>query len=360
MSFSDGTKVTLPAIGDSNDFAAREYSLGMLAAGKTISALSVENSNTHRDISLRNIEVVDPLATGDGLKPLNVVSTAQDAILSMEGIEMKRSSNSISDIVPGVTLNLRGVSERPVSLNVRLDRDAVKEALINLVGNYNRLMAEINVLTARSLPSGFTTNADEAILNELSYLTADERAEMKSRLGAFNGDSTINQFKSRLQQTISAPYPTSEERDMALLSQIGIGTNLRGNSAGYDPSRLRGYLEIDEKILDAALETKMSAVKQLFGSDTTGDLLIDTGVAFGLDAVSKPFVETGGLISLKTGTIDSRISQDQRRITSMERQLAAKEADLKMQYGRMENAYSRMEQMTSSFDNFAQRNNNNR
>jgi flagellar hook-associated protein 2 len=85
---------------------------------------------------------------------------------------------------------------------------------------------------------------------------------------------------------------------------------------------------------------------------------MDTGVAVNLDAIARPFVDKGGLISLKTGTLDSRISQDKRRIENMERQLAAKEADLKIQYGQMEAAFGRMEQMTSSFENFNQRNNN--
>ncbi|MDR2370119.1 MAG: flagellar filament capping protein FliD, partial [Treponema sp.] len=176
------------------------------------------------------------------------------------------------------------------------------------------------------------------------------------------GDSTLAQIRNALQRTVSAPYPTDEERNLTLLAQIGISTDSRrgGAGGGYDQSRLRGYLEIDEQALDAALQTKLPAIKQLFGSDTDGDLIADTGIAYNLENLARPYVETGGLITLKTGTIDSRISQDRRRIEAMERQLAAKEADLKIQYGRMEAAYNRMESMSSSLDNFSQRANNNR
>ncbi len=161
------------------------------------------------------------------------------------------------------------------------------------------------------------------------------------------------QFRSGLQRAAAAAYPTDAERDMALLSQIGIGTDVRRSGGSYDPSRLRGYLEIDEKTLDAALETKVPVIQQLFGSDSNGDLIIDTGLAYSLETLTKPFVDTGGLITLKTGTIDSKISQDKRRIDTMERQLAAKEADLKVQYGRMEGAYSSMAHMQGSLDNFS-------
>jgi flagellar hook-associated protein 2 len=130
--------------------------------------------------------------------------------------------------------------------------------------------------------------------------------------------------------------------------------------AGYDPARLRGYLEINERVLDAALETKIPAIRQLFGNDTSGDLIADTGVAFNVDQIARPFVETGGIVALKTSTIDSRINQDERRIATLDRQLAAKEQELRIQYARMEAAYARMEQMTTSLDNFNRQNQGNR
>jgi len=354
--FSDGSSAKLPAITDSSSFTARQYNLAEVARGRTIASLNVENSNTHREVSIGKVEVLDPSSIG-GLKPLNAVSTARDAIIAMEGIEITRPTNAINDLVPGVTLNVRGVSNKPVEIKITPNVEAVKEAIISFVGNYNRLMAEINVLTARSMNSGsgYNTTVDDTILNELTYLSADEKAEMKTRLGAFNGDITLNNLKNHLMRTVTAPYPTSLERELTLLAQIGVSSNA-SRSSGYNPSQLRGYLEIDEKNLDAALETKMPAIKELFAIDTSGDLIADTGIAINVDTIVKPFVETGGIITLKTSTIDSRIGQDEKRIVNLDRQLAAKEQDLRMQYARMESAYSRMEQMSKSLDNFSQQN----
>jgi len=148
---------------------------------------------------------------------------------------------------------------------------------------------------------------------------------------------------------------------LSLLSQIGIGTDIGrgGASTGFDASRLRGYLEIDEKVLDDAIATKLSAIKELFGYDTNGDLIADTGIAFNLETITRPYVETGGIISLKTRTVDSRISSEQRRIDTMDRQLASREAELRVQYAQMENAFNRMERMSQSLERFNQQNNNN-
>jgi flagellar hook-associated protein 2 len=350
LGFSDGSAAPLPPLTDSGNFSVRQYRLGEVAGGKTIVSLNIDNRNTHREISIRNIEVFDPAATG-GIKPRNAVSTARDAVLSMEGIEITRPSNTIDDLVPGVTITLRGSSEEPVSLDVVPDRTAVKDAIIAMVGNYNRLLAEINVLTRN----------DDRILEELSYLTPEEKTEMKKKQGAFVGDSTLSQIRGSMLRAAAAPYPAGAEQNPVMLAHIGVGTDVRrsGIGGGYDPSRLRGYLEIDEKALDTAIETKLPAIQQLFGSDTDGDLLVDTGVAHALETLSKPYVETGGIISLKTGTIDSRIGQDKRRIESMERQLAAREQQLKVQYGQMEGAYNRMEQMSNSLNNFNRQNSNN-
>jgi len=362
LTFSDGTTTALPAITDSNSFTARQYNLGEIARGKTIASLNVENSNTHREVSIGKVEVLDPTSTSGGLRPLNAVASAKDAVITMEGIDIVRTTNTIDDLIPGITLNIKGVSDRPVELSVTGDVEAVKDAIITFVGNYNRLIAEINVLTTPTR-SGVRTNSGEfqrsdradRVVDELTYLTAEEAAAMKERVGAFASDSTLLTLRNNLLRTVTAPYPTPLERELALLAQIGISTNA-GSNTGYDVSQLRGYLQINEKTLDAALENKIPAIKELFASDTSGDLIADTGVAFNVDTLVRPFVETGGIITLKTNTIDSRISQDARRITTLDRQLAAKEAELKMQYARMEAAYARMEQMSSSLDNFSQQN----
>ncbi|MDR0464860.1 MAG: flagellar filament capping protein FliD [Treponema sp.] len=363
LSFSDGTSSKLPLITDSGQFVSRQFNLAEIARGRTIVSLNVENSNTHREVLIGKIEILDPASLG-GLKPVNAVSTARDAIITMEGIEITRSTNAIDDLIPGVTLNVKGVSDKPVNMKIEGNTEAIKDAIISFVGNYNRLLAEINVLTssrASSMPdlpqNQQTARGDTRLIDELTYLNANEIDAMRERLGAFSGDITLNTLKNNLMRTISVPYPTSLERDLSLLAQIGISTNASGNT-GYDVSRLRGYLEINEKTLDAALENRIPAIKELFAYDSTGDLLADTGVAYNVDALVSPFVQTGGIISLKTSTIDSRISQDQSRITNLDRQLASKEQELRLQFARMESAYAQMESLSNSLNNFSQQNQN--
>jgi flagellar hook-associated protein 2 len=344
LRFADGSSASLPLVQDSSGFIPGTVQLDKLSGGKAAASLEIVNNNTHRDLSIRNVSVYNPRPPAE-FRADNALSTAQDAIIVMEGIEIKRPSNDISDLIPGVTVTARAASDKPVTLAIEPDREAVKDAIITLVGNYNRLMSELNVLTRN----------DDRIVQELSYLTPEEQSELRNRLGSFSGDSMLNQFKNNLQRAVTSPYPTPQEENSMLLVQIGIGTDVRraGASTGYDPARLRGYLEIDEKILDAALQKDLRAIQQLFGLDTDGDLIVDSGVAHSLETLVKPYVETGGVISLKTGTIDSQIDQEKQRIATLDRQLEAKEDALKRQYGRMESAYNRMQEMGTSLDNFS-------
>lgn len=348
LSFSDGTTKRLPPISDATEYKNYQYKLADISDGKTITSISVVNGNTHRDINIQNLRIYDSEAN-EGLRPLNPVSTAQDAILTMDGIQVNRSSNTIDDLIPSVTLTLKGSSDKPVKINVEPDRQASKDGIISLVANYNRLLADLNVLTRN----------DDKIIQELSYLSKDEQDEMKKKLGSLQGDSTLNTFKSTLQRLATSSYPTSLEREMAMLAQIGISTDARkaGSSQGYDASRLRGYLEIDEKVLDQALQSKLPAIKELFGKDTDGDLIVDSGFAFSLDNLIRPYVQTGGIIALKTSGLDNRIGQEEKRIESLDKQLAAKEQSLKQQYGKMEGALNSMEKTSSSLDQFSKSSN---
>jgi flagellar hook-associated protein 2 len=344
--YADGTKQKLPPITDSDDFTKREYRLADIdPQGKAIAAIELDNNNTAREISLKKVSIYDPSAHA-GFKPANPVSVAQDAILDMDGIEIKRPTNTISDLIPGVTITPKQPSKTPVSLDIEPDRKSIKDAIITLVGNYNHVMAEANVLT----------RTNDQIIRELTYLDKDEQATYQKMLGTFSGDTTLTTFRDALLRAATAPYPT--DKGPMLIGQFGIGTDVRqaGASSGYDPSRLRGYLEIDEGALDAALQNKLPEMKEFFGSDTDRDLIVDTGFAYQMDSVSKPYTGNTGIIALKTGTIDNQVTDSNRRIQSLDEQLADKEADLKVQYGKMEGAYDRMQQMTNSLNNFSKQN----
>jgi flagellar hook-associated protein 2 len=387
--FDDGSTAALPAISSATGYRAQQYALASIASDKTVSFIRIDNTNTSREVSLRNIQLFDPTpvvpeappavaqaepeedppvaeepaieeasidtdeepatdSPNPGYRPRLAVSSAQDAVVMMDGIEVTRPANNIDDLLPGVTLTARAPSDRPVRLGIEPDGESVKDSVITLVGNYNRLMADLNVVS----------RSDPTVIDELTYLNDTEREELRKKVGAFSGDTGISQMRTALQNVFTSPYRLNDGRSI-LLSEFGVGTDVQ-RQGGYDRSKLRGYMQIDEKALDTAIAGRLPDLQALFGLDTDGDLIIDSGLAFNLDRLVRPYVETGGLIALKTSSLDRSIGTSRQRIESLDRQLAAKEQTLRNEYGQMESAYNQMERMSTTLENFGRSNSTNR
>ncbi len=334
----DGSSVVpLPQVQDTSGF--KQITIPLTDYVKGMTALNLRNRNTSREISIKDVRIYDPASRGD-YSPTHAVTQAQDAKLMIDGVEAVRGTNQISDLVPGTTLNLQAASPAPVILTVEPDRKLVKNTIIEFIGRYNQVLTTINILTSTS----------QAVIDEISYFTDAQKQQAQSELGMFQGDMTFSMLKSKLQDTMMSAYPTDLGDRMSLLVQIGISTNSGGpgSSQGFDISRLRGYLEIDEQKLDSALKGHFKDVKQLFGSDTNGDLIIDSGVALKIDQIVNPYVQVGGIVAMREQSLDSQISRSNKEIASMNRRLDQKRADLKDQFARMQGAMTDLQKQSQA------------
>ena len=314
-----------------------------------IQKIAVRNVNTSKSLSLTPFSAYDS-NENLGFKPNNAVSEADDAIIKYEGIRITRPSNDIDDIIPEITLHLHDKTEKTATIAVKADVEASKDALISFVGEYNQTVAKINILSQ--------TKSD--IIDELTYLTDEEKEKQHELLGMFQTDFSLTNIKSNMQSIISTGYKFSDDAEITMLSQIGISTNASGASGGYSQSKLRGYLEIDEKKLDSSLENHLDDIKNIFGFDTDGDLIIDSGIAFKLDKQISAYTQTGGILAMKTANLDSKIKSSETRITRLEEQMEDKEAELRYKYGQMEGTLNSLESQQNSLNNFVKQNSNNK
>lgn len=340
-----GARIDLPAVPTSTDFRTVEVPAEELMTGTD--GFVFTNRNTDRAIEIRNLVILDPSRRG-GSRAVNALDTARDARIEYNGIEITRSSNTVDDLIPGVTLTLRRASQDPVEVDVHPDRESTKNAIIEFIGFYNQVVRDINIYT----------RSDPALIEQIEYFTDDERETMEERLGIFQGDSGLNQLRSRMQTIMMNAYDTGGDSTYRMLAQIGISTNASGTGGGYDASRLRGYLEINESDLDAALEQDFEAIGRLFGRDTDGDLVVDTGVGYALENYVAPYVRTGGIIASRTDSLDTRIGQTEDRIDRYNDRLEDYEADLRTEFGRMEGALDQLEESSRALDNLNTGNNN--
>ena len=306
-----------------------------------IKAIAVRNMNTGTSFEISDITALDPIKDL-GYGPKHPVSTADDAIIKYEGITITRSSNKIDDVVPEITLNVHDKTEKTATIAVKPDVDASKTAIIDFVGKYNQAVAELNILSQNK----------QEIIDELDYLSSDEKEAEQKKLGLFQSDFSLTNIKSNMASTIAARYMFSDTAEVTMLSQLGIATNAGGYSGGYSQSKLRGYLEIDEKKLDDALANHLDDIKMLFGYDSDGDLIVDTGIAYKLDKQISAYTQTGGILAMKTSSLDSKIKSSETKITKLESQMAKKEAELRNKYSQMEGSLNSLEAQQNTISNF--------
>lgn len=327
----NGTKV---------DFPLSEY--------QNIKAIAFKNYNTGYSFEVSAFETYDVTANA-GYVPNHPVSVADDAIIKYEGIKITRPSNKIDDVIPEITLNLAEKTEKTATISVKPDAEAAKDALISFVGQYNQTVAKINILS----------QTKSEIIEELDYLTDDEKETAYKQLGLFQTDFSLTSIKSNMATILSSQYSFDDNATITMLNQIGIATNASGFGGGYSASRLRGYLEIDEKKLDNALQNNLDDIKSLFGYDSDGDLIVDSGIAYKLDKQIGAYTQTGGILSLKTSTLDSKIKNSESRISKLEEQLENKEAEYRNQFSTMTGTLNSLESQQSTISNFSKQNQNN-
>lgn len=340
---SRGLLIPLPPLSDTE--AVQTITIPLSEYGD-VKALAVNNNNSDKSVTIGSIKIYNPQVSG-GYLPVNAVSSAQDAIINFEGIQIKRDKNDIDDLIPGVTLHAHEASEKQEKITVKPDVEAAKNSIIEFVAKYNRLLAQINILTQ---------NQPE-IIDELTYLSAEETEDAQKKLGLMYGDSTLRTLKTNLRQLVSMPYKSSEDADLFMLSQMGISTKSE-QTGGIDVSRLRGYLEIDEKKLDEALNNNMEAVKLFFGFDSDGDILVDSGLAHSIYEQINPYTQRGGILGIKTDSLKPKMESSQKRIENYDKKLEETEKALRKKYGLMEGTLKNLNKQSQTIDNFNKQNQN--
>ena len=176
----------------------------------------------------------DALDIGGSATKTSLVSTAQNAKLTVDGIDVERPSNTVGDLVAGVTLQLSGVSTVPVSLTSTPPTDALTQAVNDVVTTYNEVLKTITEQTDPITGNLRADPAAKSLLSSLKALTSRPLVggavaglpRTLSELGvATNTDGTLRVDATLLAKQLAA-YPDTVESMFA-----PSGTNALGLSA---------------------------------------------------------------------------------------------------------------------------------
>jgi flagellar hook-associated protein 2 len=216
--------------------------------------------------------------------------TGTNASLVVDGIPISSASNTVSNVINGVTLSLGSPSpSTPVTVNVNPDTARVTSAINDLVSAYNTVITEIN--------SQFNVASDG------------------SGGGPLEADNSLRDVQNQLLGALS--YSISGNSGMVNLASIGVNFNNDGT------------LSVDRGKLSSALSSNFSAVQNLLQNTTTG---FSQNLSTVLSNINSP--GTGIL------TLDAQsISSTSQGITS---QVADLQAALAVQQKNLTNVYSQV------------------
>ncbi|HWS03661.1 MAG TPA: flagellar filament capping protein FliD [Gammaproteobacteria bacterium] len=276
---SDNTGVTATILNVDDGIGGTESHLVLTSTDS-----GTANSLTVSDVS-GNVASGLAMATVIGQGPL-------DAELTVDGYDVTSSSNSVTGVIQGVTLNL--VAAGSSTLTLAYDKTSVKDNIQAFVNSYNALRASI---------SG-------------------------QKEGALKGDGTVLSMQSLLRDTLNTA-PTGLTTSFSTLAEIGIKTERNGN------------LSLNTTELDAALASDYAGVAALMGND-------DQGYAFRMEAVASDMLGIDGLITSRTKGIDARIENMSDRIERMEYRLNLIEERYLAQFSKLDSLLTSL-QSTSNY-----------
>jgi len=324
VEFSDGQVQYL------SPTASGTYSNQMvMQKGKKIVRLYFKNANTDKQVTIQNVSVETVVSEG-GIQGKNPVSKAQDAIFTLDGIEVKRDKNTIDDVIDGVSLTLKNPSSMPVTLTIDHDYEKIYQAILDWVHAYNQVMEYLAIVTA--------PDKDRTPLSERSQETL--------RNGVFQADVSFSTLRSKLRTIAQNAYPTVYGRELTVLEQIGIYTKKAGSFSTSDEdwnTAKMGLLQVDENRLKDAIRTKIDGVEQLFASDTTGDMVKNEGIAVQINIQLRYSYGPGSFTTLRMDSNKQKIATKEKEIEKMNRELEDYELKLRQEYGRMNQAIQQSE-----------------
>ena len=172
-------------------------------------------------------------------------TTGQDAQFDVNGTSYTRSSNTVTDVITDVSLNLLASTGPAVTLTVNngtVDPKVLKDKIHQFVDSYNAVIDYINARTSETKVTNPKTLGD--------FIKGPVARD-------WNMSAVGSDLRRWTTDTISA-LPD----DGNALDDIGITTG--DWAAGYLPQNVSGRLTIDDSKLDAALAADPSKVQKIF------------------------------------------------------------------------------------------------
>lgn len=238
--------------------------------------------------------------SGLSAKTFTTLRAASDAELTLaDGVTtISRSSNHVTDLIPGVTLDLLAADiDTDVTVSVSRDEQSLVDAAGSVVDALNTVIG--------AAKSASTVNADNRTL------------------GTLGGDSRLRGLSSTL---VAAMGYSDTSQELQVLSEIGISLDRDGRYS-LDETKLRSAINNDYAGAVRLLAGDGGTVKGVFGT---------------LYETVKQLVDTTGMVSGAMNAAQSSINGLKARVLLEDQRLNVVESRIRRQYTALETTMAQL------------------
>jgi flagellar hook-associated protein 2 len=288
----DGTNNTLSGLKDAINASGAAVNASIVQVGANSYRLVVNGKNT----GTANAVTIDESGLTTGADPLPGFSVTQpesDAVVVVDGISVARSTNTISDVLTGVTLDLKNQSASAVQVSISNDTDGIKKQIHDFVSAYNSV---------------------QSFIHDQTKYDSDNKIA-----GPLIGDSTVQTAQRLLRSAIGGNVSGT----FVTLRDVGI--TVQGDDT----------LTVNDATLDSALATDANGVSQVFLDATNG-------------AATNVMSQVDNLTSATAGLLTAKINGTQSNIDNLSDSMATKETSLENFQEELTRKFAALEALVSS------------
>lgn len=289
----------------------------MISASETGAKNAFQITATPRgDSRLDNFNISATAAQGSNGSQRTQI--ARDARMEINGLTATSASNKVTDLIEGVTLDLKKTDTAPISIQVEGNKEALKEDVDKFIEAYNKV--------------------NSLIAEETKYDPGSKTA------GTLQGNGTVIRIQSQLRALVRAQ--PGEDDDTSL------------SKAGFELGR-DGSLSIKKDKLDNLLNDPARLRKLLAGDPTAAAGAAATGAAATTAANAgglakrlgdrlKEILDPKGSINGATEALNRSLKAQTDRQDRLNEQLARREEQLRKQYAALDANLTRISNSFSS------------
>lgn len=238
-----------------------------------------------------------------------------------KGVAITSTSNTISSVVPGVTLNLKNASNSSVRLVVDRDNQAASEAINKFVEDFNAVIEVIK-----------------------TYDTYDSDTNTR---GLLLGDSTLSRVSSAL-YSLTSSRNTDVSGIFNSLTQVGLKVGT-GGVISFDSTKFTDALDSDRDAVEKLFTLRTSVTDE----DTNVTTVTSSGFGYDFSQLLNRLTDTDGTVQSKLSSISNQLDLNNDRIENLNTLLADKRSRLQTQFNAMELALSELQSQSSSLTSLA-------